>query len=444
MGQGSESNDFIGKQRFRSIVEQHKEEYIWANGNKAKEKIAREIIDQIHALGGRFLKEAETNAPVHDVEERVWVEVEESVAIQKCKQALRDQNRERQRSSNEDGSLERNVNYLALLTDSLRQSSAGLLNHAAVAPPSPLSSVHGELTSVPMLSSSLHFVLPTTLDERLFLFPATTFALQQPAMINPFYPPQISLNYQIQNVLGVHAPTVRVQQGLLPDMHRTANEAAKSAYQSSVQDNVSLQDIAIQGLLELRADSVTYQAGRSSVDARCPNSSLSSGEVVSAQTLLSALEDRPRFTKEQEVLERATLTEEEKAAALSDLFGRYCAVSTHKNKRAKLDVGRKSIETLVQQMRMELEIIPQNEKQAMVEAQTKCREDEFSDAHLERFLRCEGMDAKVRLEVCMVCAIISVAKLKGLTFFGFFSMNREARGTAFRKLLGEPPEVVWT
>jgi hypothetical protein len=53
-------------------------------------------------LGERFLKEVETDTPVRAVEEGVWVELEESVALQKCKQALRNQNRERRGSSNED------------------------------------------------------------------------------------------------------------------------------------------------------------------------------------------------------------------------------------------------------------------------------------------------------------------------------------------------------
>jgi hypothetical protein len=102
-----------------------------------------------------------------------------------------------------------------------------------------------------------------------------------------------------------------------------------------------------------------------------------------------------RFTQEQEEIEQATMTDEEKAAALSDLFGRSCAIGTHKSKKARKDLDRKSIEFLVHKMRLELERIPVNEKQALMEAHAKCREDEFSNARLERFLRCEGMNAKV-------------------------------------------------
>jgi hypothetical protein len=205
-----------------------------------------------------------------------------------------------------------------------------------------------------------------------------------------------------------------------------ANEAAEFAYQSSLQYS------AIQGLLQLQTDSIAYQLGRSSshavlgvdgrndgiynVATRSTESSPWSGEDVSAQHL-------PMFTEEQLAMEQAMMTKEERAETLSDLFGKHCVVDIHQSKKARRDFNHKTIEFLVQQMRRELAIIPEDEKRALVEAQTKCREDEFSDARLERFLRCEGMNAKVRLEVFLMCAIIPVAKLKRLIYFGSVSMN---------------------
>jgi hypothetical protein len=75
-------------------------------------------------------------------------------------------------------------------------------------------------------------------------------------------------------------------------------------------------------------------------------------------------------------------------------------------------LGKKSIEFIVHQMRLELERIPEDEKQAFVEAQMKCSTEEFSNARLERFLRCEGMNAKVCVGLCaklqfLVCSQIS-------------------------------------
>jgi len=77
-----------------------------------------------------------------------------------------------------------------------------------------------------------------------------------------------------------------------------------------------------------------------------------------------------------------------------DLFGKYC--STHQNKKARRDLSKDEVAFLVKQMRIEIERIPQAKKGALIKAQVKCRAEEFSNARLERFLRCEGMDVKVR------------------------------------------------
>jgi hypothetical protein len=118
-----------------------------------------------------------------------------------------------------------------------------------------------------------------------------------------------------------------------------------------------------------------------------------------SEFLLSVLEDpdRPLFTERQMQIEQSMQTDEERAEALSDLFGKQCEVSIHQRKRPRRDLDSKAVQFLVNQMRLELSRIPNDRKHALVEAQTKCHEDEFCDARLERFLRCEGMNAKVRL-----------------------------------------------
>jgi hypothetical protein len=123
------------------------------------------------------------------------------------------------------------------------------------------------------------------------------------------------------------------------------------------------------------------------------NVSPASPEDVS-ELLLSFLEesDRPRFTDEQEEMERATMTDEERVAALSDQFGKQVKISTHQSKRAKRDLDPKDIEFLVNQMKLEIELIPGDMKLALLEAQSKCHVGEFSNERLEHFLRCEGMN----------------------------------------------------
>ena len=100
------------------------------------------------------------------------------------------------------------------------------------------------------------------------------------------------------------------------------------------------------------------------------------------------------------------MTDEERAKVLSDLFGKYC--SMHQSKRAR-DLDADSIAFLVKQMRVEIERVPDNKKQALVEAQRVCGAEEFSDARLERFLRCVDMDVQVR-------AGVITGHLDGMTF----------------------------
>lgn len=68
-------------------------------------------------------------------------------------------------------------------------------------------------------------------------------------------------------------------------------------------------------------------------------------------------------------------------------------------RNAKVDLDADSIAFLARQVRAELNRIPNNEKQAllMVMAQEKAHREEFSDARIVQFLRCEAMHPKVRL-----------------------------------------------
>jgi len=99
----------------------------------------------------------------------------------------------------------------------------------------------------------------------------------------------------------------------------------------------------------------------------------------------------PRFTAHAQ--EKADMTDEERAATLSDMFGKYCNVDSQKNKRARQNLDDESIAFLVKHMRAELERIPNEKKEALMELQLKHAADAFSDKRLEQFLRCEGMDA---------------------------------------------------
>lgn len=74
-------------------------------------------------------------------------------------------------------------------------------------------------------------------------------------------------------------------------------------------------------------------------------------EEMDALKGLSALSiaGRPKFTEQQEALERAAMTNEERAAALSDIFGKHCStgIESPQSRRARRDLDSDSIEFLV-------------------------------------------------------------------------------------------------
>lgn len=120
-------------------------------------------------------------------------------------------------------------------------------------------------------------------------------------------------------------------------------------------------------------------------------------EDASLEALTAAvLAGRPTLSKEQVEMEQAAMTEEEKLLALSDMFGQYCTIDLQQRKRARRHQENEPIDSKIKEMRKELDDIPVSKKEALVEAQAKCEASEFSNERLEKFLRCVGMNPKVR------------------------------------------------
>jgi hypothetical protein len=352
-GRGNGPNDFVGNLNFRSSVEARKEDYRAAHKNKAKQKIAREIMDQIHDVGGRFLKEIESGN-----DERVWCQVEETVALAKCKQALRDLCKKRPKGD-------------------------------VPGEPAPLLILPMSMSSVlPLLMMGGGWAAAAAADARFSDFQNDTMVPQPQGTNTPNTPSQFN-----------QRPQARSDMNIIPDaMYCPVSRVS--------QTNFTAPEHGRDGQGTVAEDQSTHTNG-SAVDTASPimskenDASAPASEDLS-EFMLSVLEapDRPSFTEEQIEKERDTQTDEERADALSDLFGKQCQVNIHQRKRAREDLDQNSIGFLVQQMRLELERIPQDKKRALTEAQeTKWHADEFSDARLERFLRCEGMNVKVRLEV---------------------------------------------
>jgi hypothetical protein len=152
-----------------------------------------------------------------------------------------------------------------------------------------------------------------------------------------------------------------------------------------------------------RCSSPSIESQSSLMDAYAPSLDVAeekSNEEDAAYSLsFLSLSDQPRFTEEQIELERLTMTDEERAAVLVDTFGKLCKMNRHKRKKARRDLDKESIEFLVKRMRNEIDAIHNEQKTALLNAREKCRPIEFSDARLLLFLRCVGMNAKVRFKV---------------------------------------------
>jgi hypothetical protein len=400
LGRGAGPSQFVGNLRFQSRIEKRQEEYllITAHRHKRKAAIARDIVDQTHALGGRFVK------PVGSGEVS-YEEVADAKAIEKCKQSFRDCRRKQGPLDENDfrgNSGEKGVgdNMMPLVPS---------LFFGSMEPPC-VEDVHQ------MLFQSAAFALPQQ---------TTTAQLVATNFVNTSH-----FNRTIQNRNGArilpdaYPPSDSTSRVLLQDTYCSMNTSAANVYRPYLANNARfsrpgyrmMQQQQAVASAETGGNKRHLGTGEEGVDEldrgntmvasrpSATNKDVSDLEDDLSDFVLTLLEarDRPVITEEQVELERAAMTDEEKIETLTDLFGRKCVVGTPKSKKARKDLDKNSIAFLVKQMRLELERIPKDRKRALLEAQAKCRADEFSDARLERFLRCEGMNVKVRFGgVCM-------------------------------------------
>jgi hypothetical protein len=239
LGRGTGARQFIGNERFRSLVAEYKEDYSSAPKKKEKEMIARELFEDIKWLGGRFLTLVETDTPVNDVVKKgEWYEVEESRALKKCKRALRDHRENRGWNDGRNGGLQ-------VGQDTSRERNTASSSGVGIGitrDPASLAGgfVHGLPASRP---SQLVPVLPSIMvgntgplvgDVRPLIFQATPFALQEQITLaqlmatNIFNPSGFNHSFHNQNDANIlpslHAPVGSRAQGLFHDMYRPVNE----------------------------------------------------------------------------------------------------------------------------------------------------------------------------------------------------------------------------
>ena len=404
-GRGAEASFYIGTQRFRDLIEPKKEAYMRASKHSEKNALAAEIVAAVREKGGRFLRQDETAEPVDDiVEQGTWYEVNDDKEIlKKTKQGLRQMSNpggKRGRSTVENNGFVDMVPPAVLFgEDTLSAFSAMNLLPPAIAPPvaatldprlllfNQASAISTDHYTQALLLQQQQVLLASSLLSTAVPLPGSSSAAHLAGMSSSTQP-------RPRDVSPGQAPTTvqsqwqQVSHSVLP----SDNGHTGSTDFSSVTKSDSREDDAACG------DQKPPSPKKN--DPHEMPSTENNGEEVSEdieEFLLSVLQlsGLPTFT--DHATERANMTDEERAAALSDMYGKYCDADMHKNKKTRRDLDPESIAFLVKHMRSELEQIPVEKKQALLEAEKRCEPSEFSDERLERFLRCERMDVQVRL-----------------------------------------------
>jgi hypothetical protein len=336
LGRGIGPSTYIGNVKMRDLAETCKDDYVSIISYKAKSKIAKRIYFTILSRGGRFLELVNTgNKPARNVvKEGNWMVATEKKALEKVKQTLREN---RENSEDDKGTKKRKSKKSN--DPAPTESSLPLIQDSL-----PSMSTHPLLKmNLPLPNNSISPAY-SAFDSRLLLFQQTP--------------------------------------NLIPENHTVEREKQPTEKSDTIECGARL-------LSSLR---------QTECDSMAPITMDADTEDVALMLSSLAVADRPRFTEEEEAIERASLTDKEKAAALRDLYGNYAADVAHEQKRTKRQPDRRSVDFLIQYMRAEIELYPVNKKQALIEAQEKCRVEEFGDARLEVFLRCEGMNAKLAAE----------------------------------------------
>lgn len=414
---GSATSTYVGNVRFRAIVEEHKPAYRAAPRNKVKTEVAEVVFKEIRSLGGRFLRLGESAEPIEFViEEGTWYEEDKDVSLEKIKQALRQKKRDK--PSDGESDVARDQNGATQLPTGMTPSTVPLASFSTLASSLALpkaSTDFSPVLSVPVAGNSVESY---GIDPRLMLFHTSPFLLSSS-----------QIEYAIQNLnLAMAASQAQLTAGTLPseltpDLYLSGNppgavfaqqpppentvhsQSRKSSI-SGVKHSISPRNVEAnpnanpQGELSLKSehkdgDSADKESGSAQKDQET-----TSGEEDIPEYLLSmlSLSGRTTISEEQAALEAATMADSEKADALADLFGQMHSVDNREYKRPRRDLDRKSIDFLIRHMQAEIEAIPLVQKQALIEAQSKGRPEEFRDERLEMFLRCEGMNAKVRIK----------------------------------------------
>jgi hypothetical protein len=383
-GRGTAISKFIGNKKFRDLTEEWKERYVGANNNKEKSQIAENLYHHVlNDQNGRFLRLADSSRPVElALEYGEWCEVPKDQCLEKIKQALRERRAKSAASTTE--SQEGNTGVADDDVSMSNENESTVLGTQSRAP----------LIMAPFLPASVTSggIFDMPLDPGILLLQYQMQAiLQHQQQSNPYLN---SLYFQSQAALPRGLLSALTNGGLPP--HNVLYDL-QARYLAECTAHPS--ERPVMAANEQPAND-TKPAALATISCATQQEIDMEDDAILALSAL-AVSNLPKFTEEQVAQERASMTEAERAEILADMFGKFCnvecetAVHSPPDKRARKDLDAESVAFLVQYMRGELAKIPDNQKQALLEAQAKCDAKEFCDERLERFLRCEGMNVKL-------------------------------------------------
>lgn len=303
LGRGYGSNQYIGNIRFRDLTEAYKKEYISSGRHKPKKQIAQDVLDQIHSLGGRFLQQEENQGVENIVKHGTWYVVDDKKALEKCKQALRQQ---REPPAVVKAVLKASENkspptaaHQPTSTDS-SVKSGGLSVGPSVVGKSRIQKTNAVTDQSPMLIGS---AAPATVDARLLLLShADPFAFSRFNQVRPNTP---SVQPQAHLSSG-HIPESHPNRAFLRNPAVAVSQIAPAQSQyNTVQDNRA----SGQSGDTLVQEGVNLDSGVASM----PNEDSPDDDDVS-EFLMSilALSGRTKFSEQQDAQEKTSMTNEER------------------------------------------------------------------------------------------------------------------------------------
>ena len=419
LGRGRGPSNHVGNKRFLAVCKLHEEEYNGTSSFKKKGAIANEVFCEVSdARNARFLQLVPTGQPMRNVvEEGEWVVASKKASMDKIKQALRE------KRSDEHGQKE-SIRTAALESVSSRTAEANRVKvppYTAALRNQPIVSEPSSAVEIDWSCQEDNLFGGVMVGNDLWAVSDAT-ELQSDAIFASKYPID-DFSFEVADAMKASDHLndgADDEKTLLLKSTRVEKRRRSGGSTSSIISRVS--SISSLDSFSFVSPRVFDDKRSSFIDTRLllfgtdPSSlqqqtadfaslSIDEEELLTAPLpdeqasesllyLLGMASGQPLITEEELVAERATMTGEEKAAALSDVFGKYCNVECPRDKRARVETDRDSIDLLLNKMRLEIAMIPKVKRKAITEAITKCAPSEFSEKRLERFLRCEDMDAK--------------------------------------------------